>query len=124
MTPHPARYARHPLPQGPPGRGPDSKDGITAAVAERDRVRGLLLAMLAKNLTQEAKFQTSSLLARLAPRPFDNQFRMVAPERLRDMAIPANGGVLRKDLRQPLRTNLVPLHSLPVRVEQSRALPA
>src|SRR6516165_6906144 len=63
-------------------------------------------------------------LARFAPRPFDDQLRMLAPECLRNMTIPANWSVFGEDLWELFRTNLVPLYCLPVRIQQGRSLSA
>ena len=61
-------------------------------------------------------------IARFGPRPFDDQFRMLAPEGFRDMAIPANRSIFGEDLWQLFRTNLVPLDGLAVGVQQGRPL--
>jgi len=65
MTPHPARYARHPLPKG---EGKKSRNPSPLPRGEGGRRgrpgEGLLLTTLPKNLTQKVKLQTSSLLVR------------------------------------------------------------
>lgn len=58
----------------------------------------------------------------LLPRPMNHQVRVLANERLRHMAAPADGQVPRELFRQPLRRNSIPFRSFQLPIEQRGAM--